>query len=465
MGQWGIVVPMKCATLLLLLVACHPADPKSGKTDSDVDSATPTITVNDPTENDRPRLANPPKNLLLLTTDTTRVHHFNLRGYSVRTTTPNIDALLQSGLYLSQHQSCSSWTLPSFLCMLTGRSLVSLGHWPDNHQGGVEIYPNDDLPSLARILDDLDFSSGLVYANPFLSSDYNMNQGHDTELRSYSAMDGQPKAFARLDELAAGNDPWFFHYHFNDAHSMYFAPVEYLDAYLNHPECTGYMMNDRDDFNALKADWGAMNPEDRQGCLNKFLAKYDGTIRYIDDYMQDLVDHVEELGELEDTLVVFATDHGDEFFEHEGWEHGNAAFGEVVDSAVVFIHPEIEPEEWTGLTAHEDVLPTIFHYMNLPIPTDLTGEKAWAGRTEQHHLSYRNEDTIQTVRTPTEKLIYRWDGEKQYYNLAVDPLEQIDLYDPEDPRVVALWELLQPKVDELAAEVADEGWAPVSSGP
>lgn len=437
---------------LLALVACgQPAEDVQKKTK----------------EKPGPELEHPPRNLLLITSDTTRVDHFNLRGYDVRTTTPNLDELLVSGLYLSQHQSCSSWTFASFMCMLTGRDQVHSGHVPDNnnHGDGVSPYPDDSLQSLARILNDQGYGTALIFANQFLSSEYNMNQGHDTEMRSYSALDGQSKAFERLDELAAGTDPWFMHYHFNDAHSMYFAPIEYLDDYIDHPECETHTMNNRDEFNALENDLPEMTPEEQRGCLDKFEAKYDGTLRYMDDYLQQLVDHVDKLGVLGDTLVVIATDHGEEFYDHEGWEHGESANREVVASVAAFIHPEIEPEEISSLTSHEDVLPTILHYMNLEEPPGLTGHLAWDSPPVQHHLTYRNEKTIQAVRTPTEKLIYKWKDRKFFYDLATDPWEQNNLYDPEDPRVIALWEHLLPKVEELAAQVEEDGWAPVNPGP
>jgi len=448
-------------TLFLVLagMACA-SDPPEGAPGGDSDTVEPTTS-----ESSRPKLANPPTNLLLITSDTTRVHHFNVNGYSDRVTTPNIDRLLLSGLHLTNHKSCASWTFASFLCMLTGRDQVDVGHVPDNNHGGVGAFPDDSLPSIARILKDRGYNTALIYGNNFLSSEFNMAQGYDSEERNWSALDGQPKVFGRLDDLVSQSDPWMVHYHFNDAHSMYTAPIEYLDDYVNFEGCPNYNVNNRDEYTRLKDEFWTLTPEEQDACVAKMVAKYDGVLNYVDEYLQAIVDHVEELGALDDTLVVIATDHGEEFFEHGDWAHGQTAFREVVSSVVGFVHSEIDGEQISTLTAHEDVLPTVFHFMDIDPPAEVKGRPAWEGREVQHHLSYRNHDTVQAVRNDSEKLIYHWEGDKFFFDLEADPLELNNLYDPTDLRVIALWDLLEPKVDEIAVRVASDGVRPVDPGP
>ena len=57
----------------------------------------------------------------------------------------------------------------------------------------------------------------------------------------------------------------------------------------------------------------------------------------------------------------------------------------------------------------------------------------------------------------------RLGGPKYFYDLTVDPLEQNNLYDAGDPRVIGWWELLLPEVDRLASQ-EDEA-QPVNPGP
>jgi hypothetical protein len=62
-----------------------------------------------------------------------------------------------------------------------------------------------------------------------------------------------------------------------------------------------------------------------------------------------------------------------------------------------------------------------------------------------------------------DKLMYWWDGTKRFYDLAVDPDEEDDIYDASDPRVIALWDELQPIVEHT-----DDVWPglnPLEVGP
>jgi hypothetical protein len=70
-------------------------------------------------------------------------------------------------------------------------------------------------------------------------------------------------------------------------------------------------------------------------------------------------------------------------------------------------------------------------------------------------LSYRRGNTVQSVATADDKLIYTWDEGFDYHDLHADPMELADLHDPAMPRVQQLWALLEPKVTELSERVTD----------
>ena len=57
--------------------------------------------------------------------------------------------------------------------------------------------------------------------------------------------------------------------------------------------------------------------------LKYYVAQYDANVLVADDYIQKLLDEMRSLGLLEDSLIVFAADHGEELGEHNSWfEHG-----------------------------------------------------------------------------------------------------------------------------------------------
>src|SRR6185503_11338022 len=51
---------------------------------------------------------------------------------------------------------------------------------------------------------------------------------------------------------------------------------------------------------------------------------YDGDIRHTDDVIRDLLADIEALGLGKDVITVLLSDHGEGFWEHGLWEHGNS---------------------------------------------------------------------------------------------------------------------------------------------
>ena len=57
---------------------------------------------------------------------------------------------------------------------------------------------------------------------------------------------------------------------------------------------------------------------------------YDGDVSYLDRALGDLFARLKKLGLYEDTLIVFTSDHGEEFWEHGGIEHGHTLYEELL---------------------------------------------------------------------------------------------------------------------------------------
>jgi len=402
------------------------------------------------------RTGPPPKNVLVLTIDTTRYDRLNSNGYTGGTTSPHIDALLASGLALRNHRSCSAWTMASFLCFLTGQDQVSLGTWPDNNNHGAGVDPYEgELPSLAVRLKEQGFATGLVYANSFLSSKYNMNQGHDTEKKGGKAPSIRTEALSRLDELVA-EDRWLLHVHFNDPHSPY-DPAEVHR--LPGTDCPIHEVETGDGLDEFIDLYDAAPPADQQACLDHLWALYDAQIREADAAIGDILDALDAHGETAETLIVFGTDHGEEFYEHGEWEHGHGLFQGLNRSTAGFVYPSrVAPAEHHGLTTHEDVLPTLLTVLDLPLSGDETGQPVGAAPVDVvHGLVYRNRKTVQSVTTDTHALIHHWEGRTFLYDLVNDPDQTTNLiFSPKHGATAAdLWTLLRPRIDDLASKVTD----------
>jgi len=443
--------------LFPLFLSCITSVENDG---SDPQTATSDTSISSPsgdtgTESTGATVSEP--NVLLLSIDTTRADRVNSNGYTGSTTTPNLDALLASGLALRNHRSCSTWTMPSFLCVWTGQDALGLGVWVDIERGddGLDPYPNDELPSLAWHLGEAGYATQLVTGNLLLGGAYNMDRGFDDWTRTFNVTETADTGIAELERLAADPSPWFLQIHFMAPHKPYNPDPAYLEG---DTDCPGHDLTTRDGFAAFRAPFQQMSDEEQQACLDHLDHLYDALLRETDRHLQRVLDALDATGEREDTVIVFVTDHGESFQEHGFWEHswgGNV--DTLVRSTAGFVHPALVPAaEHHGLTTHEDILPTLFTLLGRAVPAGVTGHAVGTAETEAvFQLTYANDATVQPVATEDAKLIYRWDQGAAYYDLTTDPMELHDQWDPTLPEAMALWEKLEPKVLELADRVDD----------
>jgi arylsulfatase A-like enzyme len=89
----------------------------------------------------------------------------------------------------------------------------------------------------------------------------------------------------------------------------------------------------------------------------------------------------------EETIVVFLSDHGEEFHDHGGWEHGRTLHTEMLDVPLLVRLPGAgEGRAVDRLAQHVDVLPTLLDALGLPVPAAVEGRSllpAIAGAGEE----------------------------------------------------------------------------------
>ena len=59
-------------------------------------------------------------------------------------------------------------------------------------------------------------------------------------------------------------------------------------------------------------------------------ALYEGEVRFVDDNVGEITAELKRLGIYDETLIVFASDHGEEFWEHGSFEHGHTLYEELI---------------------------------------------------------------------------------------------------------------------------------------
>ncbi|QDU69132.1 sulfatase [Engelhardtia mirabilis] len=346
------------------------------------------------------------KNVLLISVDSLRLDHVGLHGRKNphapgQSTTPTFDALAARGVHFANARSTTSWTLPSHASLLTGL--------PDHLHGLVEnrgrLHP--DLTTLAELLGDAGFTTAGFWSGPNLHPTFGFGQGFENyvdcsqlglerdlfadaaeaDLGAYQSVHQgshqaitTPAVLAGALEFVAGavasGQPFFCFTHWWDPHYDYLPPAAYRAAWTD-PTYAGPFIGVHQEEKRLPA-----SPAD----VVHLRELYDAEIRATDDGIGQLLDDLDELGALAQTLVVYTADHGEEFYEHGRWGHQRTLEEEVVRIPMAMAGPGVPVGvEVTGRAQLQDVYPTVADLLGLEVPGYIDGRnlrELWADPDE-----------------------------------------------------------------------------------
>ena len=142
-------------------------------------------------------------------------------------------------------------------------------------------------------------------------------------------------------------------------------------------------------------------------------------------------------------LLVYVSDHGDEFFEHGQWAHGHNLHLGTLNVPLIVRFPGDSPAQRIGQPVqHADLLPTLLEYLGLEVPDTIQGRSLMPLIASPESPALRSPDPIYShiklfgpehtsVRYGDWKLI-RLRKKRRYvthrlYHLPSDPGEANDL--------------------------------------
>ena len=189
------------------------------------------------------------------------------------------------------------------------------------------------------------------------------------------------------------------------------------------------------------------------------LALYYGFISQMDANIGRVLARLDELGLSESTMVIYTADHGDMSAEMDSWTKGGGNYDAVARVPLIIRLPSALSTDRIRdeLTSNVDLLPTILELTGLPI-TDadrarlegasladalLKGRNPRQWRSEVviefGHPGVPTTSRQRTIRSRTRKLSVDdlSGGQAEYYDLASDPYEIVDLATAPSPGVQA----------------------------
>jgi arylsulfatase A-like enzyme len=375
-------------------------------------------------------------NVVFILVDTLRADHLSMHGYE-RPTTPTLDRLAETGVLFRNNVAQSSWTKMSMASLWTGTYPVT--SQIDRYSHGVPEAAR--MP--AEIFRDAGYETAGIFRNGWVGPEFGFSQGFDLYVKAASVTGKDVQHGRYTPHALVGND-WdvtqsAIEFMRGARNQKFFLYVHYMDVHQ-------YV------FEQQSALFGT-----------DYEASYDNAIHWTDRNIGAMVEGIEQLDLMKNTLVVVASDHGEAFYEHGKEGHATDLYGEVIETPLLFVLPFfLEP----GVVVEEpteniDIFPTILELAGLdplegaqgrslvplmmgqedpsPGPTFSHLERNWAGDGDANPLI--------AVTDGDDRLIY-WAkkppaGGTELYEIAEDPTEQVNIADLEPERTEELIEMAE----------------------
>ncbi len=351
-------------------------------------------------------------NVILIIMDSLREDRLSPYGYNINTTT--IQGLADDGILYTNCFANSNCTRPATASIFT--SLLPFSHGA--------IGPFNPIPENLPIIAD-EFTNHGYYAIGFCANPTMVGMGFsrgfnefyhlkpprdipmdeeapDLRLRFASTLletflpglIGKRLAYCNAEKTTDKVINWL---KINEE-KKFFIYIHYMDPhgpYYKHP------------YNGIRID-PRDNPADSSEVGIK-TSLYREEIVYNDEQLGRLINLLKKQGIYDSCMIILTADHGEEFFDHYGWFHGNSLFEEQIHIPLIIKLPNSERagEIDSSLVSQLDFAPTMLNVAGFSPPDSWDGENIFDpdfGHScviAQHMLNHKN---IYSVRT----LKYKW---------------------------------------------------------
>lgn len=333
-------------------------------------------------------------------------HAFRYTGYAGHpiVKTPNLDRLAQKGVVFSNTYCGSPVCTPGRASLMTGMYPSDVGSycnstvWDGSHPTFGTRLSKAGYDCRATGKFDLhdDYERGFKETNvanghckkPDITSLFRSPPCYRISERVH--VDGHPrenphgdakKTQVALDfihqEAQSLDTPWLFYLGLSQPHPQFIAQQKYWDMYpeedMDLPDVS------QDDLENLHLVYQGLRhfkriatpiPEDR---IRRARAGYYGMITELDTYIGQVWDALEQTGQLENTIFIYTSDHGESLGEHGLW-YKNNLYENAAHIPLVIAGPGL-PEGTTIDTpvAHVDLVATLLDLANAEISPELRG--------------------------------------------------------------------------------------------
>ena len=379
--------------------------------------------------------------------------------------TPNLDYLAKTGVLMQNAFTPTPVCSAGRACLMSGRLASQHGVHDYLASSDPEVEAVDWMGaeiSLAQLLSDAGYATGLsgkwhlgIDENPAPGFDYWFSLGQDYPIHHgrehrYSFQGERFVLEGRKAQIITDYGIRFLRE--RDQEQPFFLSINHVSphsSWLEHPErlvsqyrgCTF-----EDVLGDIDYPFGPQNLESTEPTRenpHEALAQYYASITQLDESVGRVLDELEAQGLLEDTLIVYTSDHGLNCAHHGIWGKGNGTLPlnmveETIRVPLIFnqaghltIGQRAEPVD------HLDLFQTLLAYAGIEAPDN----RNYPGRSflpmleAGEDLPWRSDQfgeygNLRMIRTDTNKLVRRYpQGPNELFDLTRDPRETTSYFD------------------------------------
>ncbi|WP_133012099.1 sulfatase-like hydrolase/transferase [Marinomonas flavescens] len=422
-------------------------------------------------------------NIILIMTDTQAT---NMVGcYSGKPlNTNNIDALAAQGVRFNSAYTCSPVCTPARAGLFTGIYSNQSGPWSNN------IAPGKNISTMGRYFKDAGYQTCYVgkwhldghdyYGTGICPPEWNENYWYDganyladlsdkqialwrNGLNSVEDLEANhidesftwahrisDRAINYLDEKSAESEqPFLMVLSYDEPHHPFTCPPKYLKKYQDFyydlgPKAFDDLEN-KPEHHKLWSE-AMRSPVDDKGLYHHPL--YFACNDFVDDEIGRVIDHLDQ-SEIENTWVVYTSDHGEMMGAHKLVSKGAAMYDDITNIPLI-----VRPPRQAGVfgsagtqvntpVSHIDILPTMMHLANIEQPDMLPGGELISvieqdndrnvmvefNRYEVEHDSFGGFIPVRCWITPRFKLVINLFTSDELYDRVNDKNEMNNLID------------------------------------
>lgn len=309
--------------------------------------------------------------IFFISVDTLRADFLEIYGNTDKISN-NITEFSKDCVIFDNCFTTSSWTLPAHISMITGRNVHNHRVYNSN------MILADNIPVYPEVLAEHSFMFS-INGGLFLDYKYGFYRGFDI----YSSIKWEGLNFNAF-QMKSESEKMFS----SNKLLMEKLPVSHIFAFLHTYQVhSPYQIHEGLKYSdnnirlklpkMMKIPQGLRNKknEGRASIFRKlsdykskaFKLMYKAEIEYFDHQFGKFIEYLKLKNIYNRSLIVFFSDHGEEFFDHKGWGHGHSLYNELIKIPLLIKFPD-NIHNGTRVktnTCIVDLFPTLFDYLGL----------------------------------------------------------------------------------------------------